>query len=58
MTLLVSLPENFRRRATVNTKAVRSGEIDLLVGTHALIQDDVVFHRLGLVVITSSTVWS
>ncbi|HHV15643.1 MAG TPA: ATP-dependent DNA helicase RecG [Gelria sp.] len=32
-------------------EAVRSGEIDLLVGTHALIQDDVVFHRLGLVVI-------
>jgi ATP-dependent DNA helicase RecG len=27
------------------------GEIDLLVGTHALIQDDVVFSRLGMVII-------
>jgi ATP-dependent DNA helicase RecG len=27
------------------------GEIDLLVGTHALIQDDVAFHRLGMVII-------
>ena len=32
-------------------EAVKSGEIDLLVGTHALIQDDVVFNCLGLVVI-------
>ena len=32
-------------------EALRNGEIDLLVGTHALIQDDVVFDRLGLVVI-------
>lgn len=28
-----------------------AGEIDLLVGTHALIQDDVQFERLGLVII-------
>lgn len=32
-------------------EAVGNGEIDLLVGTHALIQDDVVFNCLGLVVI-------
>lgn len=32
-------------------EAVRNGEIDLLVGTHALIQDDVIFNCLGLVVI-------
>lgn len=32
-------------------EAVRNGEINLLVGTHALIQDDVVFNCLGLVVI-------
>ncbi len=31
--------------------AVAAGEVDLLVGTHALVQDDVRFHRLGLVVI-------
>jgi ATP-dependent DNA helicase RecG len=27
------------------------GEIDILVGTHALIQDDVTFHKLGMVII-------
>jgi ATP-dependent DNA helicase RecG len=31
--------------------AIAAGEFDLIVGTHALIQDDVQFHRLGLVVI-------
>lgn len=35
-------------------KAIKSslaaGEIDLIIGTHALIQDDVVFQRLGLVI--------
>lgn len=30
---------------------IESGEVDILVGTHALIQDAVSFHRLGLVVI-------
>ncbi len=31
--------------------ALRSGELDILVGTHALIEDTVVFANLGLVVI-------
>lgn len=30
---------------------LRTGEIDIVVGTHALLQEDVVFHNLGLVVI-------
>jgi ATP-dependent DNA helicase RecG len=30
---------------------IKSGAIHLVVGTHALVQGDVVFHRLGLVVI-------
>ena len=30
---------------------VERGEIDLVVGTHALLQHDVTFHRLGLIVI-------
>ncbi len=30
---------------------LESGEIDIIVGTHALIEDTVVFHRLGLAVI-------
>ncbi|MDX1909452.1 MAG: ATP-dependent DNA helicase RecG [Bacteroidia bacterium] len=32
-------------------EALAAGEIDILIGTHALIEDPVVFHRLGLVVI-------
>ncbi|MBL8112332.1 MAG: DEAD/DEAH box helicase, partial [Acidobacteria bacterium] len=31
--------------------ALEAGEVDLLVGTHALFQDPVAFHRLGLVII-------
>lgn len=31
-------------------KQLASGELDLLIGTHALIQEDVVFHNLGLVI--------
>lgn len=31
--------------------SLESGELDILVGTHALIEDTVVFHRLGLAVI-------
>jgi ATP-dependent DNA helicase RecG len=31
--------------------ALASGEVDVLVGTHALIQDDVEFSKLGLVII-------
>ncbi|WP_088840552.1 ATP-dependent DNA helicase RecG [Listeria sp. ILCC797] len=29
---------------------LETGEIDILVGTHALIQDEVIYHRLGLVI--------
>jgi ATP-dependent DNA helicase RecG len=32
-------------------KALHAGEVHILVGTHALLEDRVVFHRLGLVVI-------
>lgn len=31
--------------------AIASGDVDVLVGTHALIQETVVFHKLGFVVI-------
>ncbi len=31
--------------------AIRSGEVDIVVGTHALIQSGVAFHKLGFVVI-------
>jgi len=32
-------------------KKIKKGEIDLIIGTHALIQEDVVFEKLGLVII-------
>ncbi|MFV1967763.1 MAG: ATP-dependent DNA helicase RecG [Pirellulaceae bacterium] len=38
-----------QRRETLS--AIRAGEVDLVVGTHAVIQADVQFSRLGLVVI-------
>lgn len=58
-----SLPEDHHPRVTLLTGSTRAkarretltalveGDIDQLVGTHALIQDDVEFSRLGLVII-------
>jgi ATP-dependent DNA helicase RecG len=43
-----SLPARERRRALL---ALRAGEIDLVIGTQAVIQEHVQFARLGLVVI-------
>lgn len=40
-----------RGERKVTLAAVASGEIDILVGTHALIQEEVRFHKLGLAVI-------
>ena len=34
-----------------NIERIRQGEIDLVIGTHALIQEDVEFKKLGLIVI-------
>lgn len=39
-----------RRRATL-LPAVEAGEVDILIGTHALIEETVAFRRLGLAVI-------
>ncbi|MFC0301461.1 ATP-dependent DNA helicase RecG [Virgibacillus soli] len=33
------------------TTAIENGKIDIVIGTHALIQDDVLFHELGLVIV-------
>lgn len=38
------------RKARIK-EAVQEGEVDILVGTHALIQEDVAFARLGLAVV-------
>ena len=43
-----SLPVKEKRAALA---AVASGDTHIAVGTHALIQDDVAFHRLGLAVV-------
>ncbi len=47
--LLVGGMPAARRRERL--KAIEQGEMDLVVGTHALIQEDVRFSRLGLVVV-------
>ncbi|HEV2072857.1 MAG TPA: ATP-dependent DNA helicase RecG [Thermomicrobiales bacterium] len=61
--LFAPLPEELRPRVALLTGSTRTaqrreilaalvdGQIDLLIGTHALIQDDVTFQSLGLVVI-------
>ena len=46
--LLTSSVKKAKRREILEN--LELGEIDVLVGTHALIQDDVVFARLALVV--------
>ncbi|MFP4058343.1 MAG: ATP-dependent DNA helicase RecG [Candidatus Brocadiia bacterium] len=48
MLLLGGAPPAARRR---HLEAIASGQVDLVVGTHALIQRDVDFARLGLVVV-------
>jgi ATP-dependent DNA helicase RecG len=30
---------------------VRKGECSILIGTHALLEGDVIFHKLGLIII-------
>jgi ATP-dependent DNA helicase RecG len=46
--LLTSSIKGVRRREILSR--LEQGEVDILVGTHALIQDEVIFHRLGLVI--------
>lgn len=46
--LLTSSVKGARRREILSS--LEQGEVDILVGTHALIQDEVIFHRLGLVI--------
>ncbi|MTD40188.1 ATP-dependent DNA helicase RecG [Erwinia sp. CPCC 100877] len=46
--LLTGSTKAKERRAILMQLA--NGEIDIIIGTHALIQDDVVFHNLGLVI--------
>ncbi|MED4124487.1 ATP-dependent DNA helicase RecG [Halalkalibacterium halodurans] len=48
LTLLTGSVKGKRRQAAVT--AVKAGDVDVVIGTHALIQDDVAFHDLGLVI--------
>ena len=55
----VALLTSKHNRLTTNAEATRSeikeaitaGEADIIIGTHAIIQNDVTFHKLGLIVI-------
>ena len=49
LALMTGRDKASERRATLDGLA--SGTLDLVVGTHALVQEDVAFHRLGLAVI-------
>ena len=40
-----------QRERTMARSALESGEAAVAIGTHALIQEDVIFHKLGLVVV-------
>uniref|UniRef100_UPI00403F446E ATP-dependent DNA helicase RecG n=1 Tax=Niallia sp. XMNu-256 TaxID=3082444 RepID=UPI00403F446E len=46
--LLTSSVKGKRRKEILSQ--LQAGDIDVLIGTHALIQDEVEFHRLGLVI--------
>jgi len=51
--IAIEMVSRFRSRAEQKKilAAVTAGQVDILVGTHRLLQDDVVFKELGLVVI-------
>lgn len=40
-----------KKQKTLTTEQIQNGEIQLVIGTHALIQDQVIFKSLGLIVI-------
>ncbi|MBC8862911.1 DNA helicase RecG, partial [Escherichia coli] len=46
--LLTSSVKGKQRRELL--AMLENGSIDVLIGTHALIQDEVIYHRLGLVI--------
>lgn len=47
--LLTSQTSNIQRDSII--KQLKNNEIDLLIGTHSLYQDDIIYHKLGLVII-------
>lgn len=49
LALLVGKSKASERKQVL--EALQSGEIDLIIGTHALIEDEVIFSNLGLVII-------
>ena len=47
--LLTGIVKGKRRQAIL--EGLREGQVDILIGTHAVIEDNVEFHNLGLVII-------
>src|SRR5690606_24902537 len=47
--LLTGQIKNMERKSALQD--IQGGQVDLVIGTHALIQDDVTFSKLGLVII-------
>lgn len=39
-----------KKQRAATEEQLRTGELDAVIGTHALLSEDVVFHRLGLVI--------
>jgi ATP-dependent DNA helicase RecG len=48
---IISLTSSSQRTRQANLAAIARGEADIVVGTHALIEKDVIFKRLGLIVV-------
>jgi ATP-dependent DNA helicase RecG len=48
---IISLTSSTQSVRQANLTAIARGEVDIAVGTHALIEKDVVFKRLGLIVV-------
>jgi len=51
LTALLLTGRDKGKSRTEKTSAIQSGQADIIIGTHALFQDDVGFHQLGLAVI-------
>ncbi len=51
LTVALLIGDTTRAKKRQLQQRILTGEIDIIIGTHALIQKDVEFHRLGLVVV-------
>jgi transcription-repair coupling factor len=51
--IAIDMLSRFRtpKEQRVTLEALRKGDVDIIIGTHRLLQDDVKFHNLGLVIV-------